>query len=270
MVSTAQLLAGGLSRTSIKRRVQSGLLIPYGRGVYRVGPVLLPLGPEAAALLACPGAALASFSAGAIWGICERPDVVHVLSPTQRRHRAGLIVHRGPVEARDLARRQNLALTSPYRTLDALRRHASATAYAKAIKEAAYRRLITDAQTRELLGDQPAAGHESERKLVDLIARARLPPPKTNQKVHGFEVDLYWPQFGLVVEVDGFQAHGHRQAFEDDRRKDLALRAAGLTVVRVTWRQIADEPEALVAALARLLSPTATATRSAGRSAAPA
>jgi very-short-patch-repair endonuclease len=270
MISTGQALAVGLSYGEIRHRVGAGQWVRKTKGVYRVGPIEPPLGAEAAALLACPCAVLASFSAAAIWGIAERPDVVHLLSPSQRRNRAGLIVHRGAVEARDVTRRQNLTLTSPYRTLGELRRHASATAYARAIKEAAYRRLITDAQTRSLLGDAPTAAHESERRLVDLIAKARLPPPKTNRKVHGFEVDLYWPDHGIVVEVDGFQAHGHRQAFEDDRRKDLALRAAGLTVVRVTWRQITEEPEALVAALARLLSPTAGATRPAGRSAGPA
>jgi len=54
----------------------------------------------------------------------------------------------------------------------------------------------------------------------------------------------------LVVEVDGYTFHATRGAFERDRRRDAELQAAGCRVVRVTWRQIVDEPEALVASVA--------------------
>jgi very-short-patch-repair endonuclease len=74
-------------------------------------------------------------------------------------------------------------------------------------------------------------------------------------RVAGHEVDAYWPRQRLVAEVDGYKFHGGRAAFERDRRKDGALTAAGYTVVRVTWRQIKQEPHAVVALLARLLPP---------------
>jgi very-short-patch-repair endonuclease len=54
-----------------------------------------------------------------------------------------------------------------------------------------------------------------------------------------------------VVEVDGYAFHGSRAAFERDRRRDADLQAAGLTVARLTWRRLVDEPEAVVAHLAR-------------------
>jgi len=58
-----------------------------------------------------------------------------------------------------------------------------------------------------------------------------------------------------VVEVDGYAYHSHRNAFERDRRRDADLAAAGYRVIRVTWRQLIREPEAvlvrLVLALAR-------------------
>ncbi len=40
----------------------------------------------------------------------------------------------------------------------------------------------------------------------------------------------------LIVETDSWRAHGHRAAFESDRARDAALQAAGLRVVRFTWR----------------------------------
>ncbi len=66
-----------------------------------------------------------------------------------------------------------------------------------------------------------------------------------------------WAAQRLVVEVDGFRFHGHRAAFERDRRRDATLVAAGYRVIRVTWRQITEEPLAVVASLGQALGPRA-------------
>jgi very-short-patch-repair endonuclease len=67
-------------------------------------------------------------------------------------------------------------------------------------------------------------------------------------------VDFYWPAERLIVEVDGYGFHGHRGAFEQDRRKGLALTAAGERVVRVTWRQVAHDSLWLAPTLAQALA----------------
>ena len=76
--------------------------------------------------------------------------------------------------------------------------------------------------------------------------------------VPGHEVDLLWQAERLVVEVDGFAFHGHRVAFEADRRRDATLVAAGYRVIRVTWRQLTEEPLAVVATLSAALATRAT------------
>jgi very-short-patch-repair endonuclease len=91
---------------------------------------------------------------------------------------------------------------------------------------------------------------EAERRLVELIRAARLPEPLTNATIGRHEVDLLWDASRLVVEVDGYAFHSTRSAFERDRRRDAELHAIGYRVLRVTWRQIADDREALVATLA--------------------
>lgn len=45
----------------------------------------------------------------------------------------------------------------------------------------------------------------------------------------------------LVIEVDGYAVHGTREAFERDRRRDAELVAQGFLVLRLSYRQIADE-----------------------------
>ena len=95
---------------------------------------------------------------------------------------------------------------------------------------------------------------EAERRFMELIEQAGLPRPRANVRVGNYEVDFLWPDAQLVVEVDGFAFHGSRTAFERDRRKQAELVARGLRVSRVTWRQIADEPLAVVAGVASALA----------------
>ena len=73
-------------------------------------------------------------------------------------------------------------------------------------------------------------------------------------RVLGHEVDALWRAQRLIVEIDGFDAHGTRAAFERDRRRDAHLVAAGHRVIRITWRQLRDEPELTVARLAAALA----------------
>ena len=94
---------------------------------------------------------------------------------------------------------------------------------------------------------------EAERKLLALIREAQLPAPRTNVRVAGHEVDMYWPSQHLVVEFDGWSTHGSRRAFERDRRRDADLLLAGERVLRVTHRQLAGGPVALVARLTAAL-----------------
>jgi len=54
------------------------------------------------------------------------------------------------------------------------------------------------------------------------------------------------------VETDGWQSHGTRKAFENDRRRDRRLRLAGWDVVRFTWRDVEREPDEVTAVLAAL------------------
>jgi len=68
-------------------------------------------------------------------------------------------------------------------------------------------------------------------------------------------VDFLWRGRNLVVEVDGFAFHSSRDAFERDRERDASLIAQGLRVIRLTWRQIVDRPEATIALIARALGP---------------
>lgn len=90
--------------------------------------------------------------------------------------------------------------------------------------------------------------------MLKLIRAAGLPTPQTQVRIAGWPADFLWPDQKLIVEFDGYQFHGHRAAFERDRRRDQAHIAAGYTVIRITWRQLTEEPLTVVATIATLLS----------------
>jgi very-short-patch-repair endonuclease len=94
---------------------------------------------------------------------------------------------------------------------------------------------------------------EAEERLLELLRRARLPAPRVNAPLDRFELDLFWPETGLAIEVDGFDFHRSRRMFEGDRARDAELAARGIQVMRVTWRQIVTDPEAVVGRVARAL-----------------
>ncbi len=82
----------------------------------------------------------------------------------------------------------------------------------------------------------------------------RTTHPEVNPRLGRFEVDFLWREAGLVVEVDGYAFHRSRGAFERDRQRDGELGHAGYQVMRVTWRALKQEPEALLVQVASALA----------------
>jgi very-short-patch-repair endonuclease len=272
-VTGRQLEAVGWSRTVICRRVRTGALHRRYRGVYAVGHTALTReGEWLAAVLACgPGAALASFSAAVLWGLIpDGEGSIHVTAERQRRAPAGVVLHRtASLPAEDVVRRDGIPVTSPERTLLDLAATAAPALLARAVEQAAVLELVRRDRLLERSANRPGAAalraalatepsltrSEAERSLLELLRRAGLPRPRTNVRIGPFELDAYWPDHRLAAEIDGYAYHGHREAFERDRRRDAALQAAGIRVVRITWRELTRHRDRLIATLAALLSP---------------
>jgi very-short-patch-repair endonuclease len=72
--------------------------------------------------------------------------------------------------------------------------------------------------------------------------------------MEGFTVDFAWRAHQLIVETDGWQAHGTRAAFERDRLRDGDLTTAGWRVLRVTWARVMREPRTVAVQLSSLLA----------------
>jgi very-short-patch-repair endonuclease len=88
--------------------------------------------------------------------------------------------------------------------------------------------------------------------------RHRLPMPSFNTTVLDFEVDALWPRQRLAAELDSWEFHSHRAAFERDRARDTALQAAGYRTIRITHRRLHTEATVLAIELRALLRPIAS------------
>jgi very-short-patch-repair endonuclease len=108
--------------------------------------------------------------------------------------------------------------------------------------------------------DGVASDSRLEVVMRRLLAQFRLPPALFHARIEGYEVDFWIVDTPVIIECDGWQYHGlNRDQFELDRARDAALLAAGYVVVRVTWRQLHDEPAAVARRLRGVLATWHTA-----------
>lgn len=278
LVTRNQLQSLGLGRGAIAHRVSRGRLHRLHRGVYLVGHAAVPpLAPELAAVMACsPEAVLSHRSAAWLWQLARRPDGEIDVTVVGRNggRRPHVRVHETRcLGALERTKREGIPVTTPARTLLDLAESVSPRELERALDEARVRRLVRRSQLTGVLdaspgrkgaaalaalldreGDPKLTRSEAEERTLALVRAARLPRPRVNARVGGLEVDLLWREQRLVVEVDGYAYHSSRTAFERDRLRDAELGAAGFRVMRLTWRVLVDEPEAVVARLASALA----------------
>lgn len=74
--------------------------------------------------------------------------------------------------------------------------------------------------------------------------------PELNVPFGRFELDFFWRREGLVVEVDGETFHRGPGAVGRDREKDLAVRAAGLGMLRFTGEHVLKRSYMVLATIA--------------------
>lgn len=228
----------------------------------------------AAVLAAGPGAVLSHRSAAALWGL--RPTArarVDVTTGRVLRARPGIHPHRAVLAPDEITLKDGIPTTTLARTLLDLAAVLRPDALERAMEQAEILRLTDVLSLDELLTRHPAARgakalrrilavtdldanitrSELEARFLSFLDAADLPRPNVNTIIEGMEVDFAWPEHRVIVELDGFAFHATRRAFEDDRARDRRLQACGWRVIRITWRQLHDEPQRLAAELAALL-----------------
>jgi hypothetical protein len=232
-----------------------------------------------AAVLACGvGAVLSHRSAAALWGIAAFSGAIEVTSPRKTRSRGAIRRHCARLAPDEVTVVDGIPVTSVHRTLFDYAGVFSVDRLEAAIREAEYRRLWDRLSLPALLARHPGSRGNAKLRLclerlgrtagftrsdleelfLPLLDRFDLPRPHLNARlqVRGdwIEVDCLWRKEHLVAELDSRSAHETRSAFETDRDRDRRLQVEGWRVVRITWRQLHEEPERIARDLGNLLS----------------
>lgn len=282
-ITGEQLAALGISRSVAAKWVAAGWVVREHRGCFRLA------GAPTAGIGRCVGAVLAVDPCeGAVTyrTALERHGVlpeltgapVHVTAPRHRRPRPGITVHESVLPPSCVERIGGLRVASLNRALIEVARNEPHDVVAAAVREAEFQRLLdphallADAHglpgtallrvlARAVLPIRGELREELERRFGEFLRARGFPVADVNRAfglhnpVQKVVIDVVWPGAAIAVELDGRRAHDTTRAFEADRLRDRrVLTQLGLHVVRVTWRQLHDDPEALEADLKTLLA----------------
>jgi very-short-patch-repair endonuclease len=94
----------------------------------------------------------------------------------------------------------------------------------------------------EIYRDPAFSRSRAELLFLDLVRKEGLPRPALNLFIVGMEVDAYWESERFAVEIDGWDSHRTRSAFETDPVRQEDLKLAGIDAIRITARRIEREP----------------------------
>ncbi len=223
----------------------------------------------AAVLASGPEAVLSHWSAASLWMI--RPNsrsIIDITTSQKSRSWDDIRRHHKALPADEVTVEERIPVTTVPRTILDLAATESADFVENLLRESEYRRLhdrlsLWDLVERypgrrgvrkarvalERLAEEPSGRRRSrlEERFGLFLRRHRLPQPRFNDWIllggKRYQVDCHWPGTGQIVELDGWEGHGTRTAFREDRARDRALRVAGYTVTRLTWNQLDDEPD---------------------------
>jgi len=276
VVARWQLIAIGLGRDAIRYRAKVGRLHRIHTGVYAVGHrKLTPQGHRMAAVLAYgPDAVLSHWSAAAQWGFGQSRWKTDVTTPSSRRSRKTIRAHTAHLHPEDRATRDGIPVTSVARTILDLAAQSSEAQITRLIQEADRRERFDLRRLERAIARRPRTKgvvrltrvlatyrgtadtrSKLERDFRALIHRAGLPEPQFNVLVAGLTVDVYWPRWKLVVELDGEPYHNNPFAFESDRIRDATLQKHDIRVLRVTGDRLDNAADAVLADILALRRP---------------
>jgi hypothetical protein len=167
-----------------------------------------------------------------------------VIAPSKHR-RPGIKAHRCALSRSEWRTHRGIRVTTPARTLLDIRRGLTHKELIRAIGDA----LISNCMYESQLAGTPLE------RFVDEVSRSPLeddfkpwlrqfniPEPLYNIVLFGREVDGYYPDEKLIVELDGWPFHRTKLAFENDRDRDATMLAHGIATVRITRDRLENTP----------------------------
>lgn len=273
----AQAAELGAGRSVIRRRVETGRWERVHTGVYRLAGSQPSWHQQllAACLAWGPDSVISHFSAAPLWRLIGfMPGPIELCVPRERKRAVrGCVVHRPRLlPAVDVTVIGTIPVTTPARTLVDLAAVVSVETLEEALDDALRRGLVSLSRLRwraqeigrmgrpgvtKLRGliDAGSAGVPQsvfETRLLRVLKRAGLPQPELQYQIRdrgklAAVVDFAFPKARLAVEAEGYRWHSGRLRFEHDLARRNRLTRLGWRVVHVTWRDLTERSDDLVA-----------------------
>lgn len=271
VITTSQLASCGISAKAAAELEAEGLLRRIRRGAYAVaGRLATPFEETvAAALLIGPQGAASHRTAAAIHKLpgLLPPTLPELSVPRAYRNKlAGTRIHRvAHLGECDVEQRYGIRVTVPSRTLVDIAGSLNDYRLARLIDEGMIEKRWSIEGLVECLQRSAPGGRPGSRRLHDLLV-VRLAEPRADSTLalrvvralapfapfeteyqlvlggHVVILDVAWPRWRVVAEVDGWEGRSRsRGKFDWDRRRGNLLAANGWTVTHLTSAMSDDE-----------------------------
>ncbi|HEY2667003.1 MAG TPA: type IV toxin-antitoxin system AbiEi family antitoxin domain-containing protein [Actinomycetota bacterium] len=282
VVSRAQALQAGLSRSAISRRIAAGKLTEVLPGICAIAgvPATDRQRLMAACLWAGDGAVASHRAAAALWdidGLTSAPVEISTTSGGSRPPK-GVICHRvAKLAPGDVTRRHGIPVTNPARTLLDLGAVAGRRRVERGMHQLLRRGLVSVERLQRMVDEGGGRGRrgagvlreilkacgpayvppesELEALVFNLLRGARLPMPVPQYRVRDEEgnvilrADFALVEDWLLLLIDGYSVHSDREAWYEDRRKRNAVVVLGWGVLVITYDDLCNRPHEVVASL---------------------
>jgi very-short-patch-repair endonuclease len=262
-----------MSASAITRRASAGRWLQVHPGVYRdaLVPETFEQSTLAALLWAGADAVINRDAAGVLWALDGLvPSRVELFTPRSLKSKL-VVVHRGMVDLNDRRMRGPIVLTSPARTLidlagvlddedlnavveDALHRGlTTAPAIGRRLEALGGKGRAGSARLREILadrGNQRPAMSRLEVKIWRTLRAKGLTPVRQHPVRCGnttYHLDCAFPQWRVAVEGFGDKFHRGARNRKRELRRLADLATVHWRVLPVTWDDITNSPDDVVA-----------------------
>ncbi|UPW10691.1 DUF559 domain-containing protein [Gordonia terrae] len=271
VLTMADALDFGLTRSAVRRRVDCGDWLRHSRGVYSLADHPATPATRARLAVATVGRGAALSGAGAAWwhGLMDEPPKKFTVTAPRSRHGTpveGVRVRRRRLTDAEVVTRKELLVTAlPLSVLEAaIESDSGVLDNALLVRKVSLRQLRVAADRRRGKEDGPAIaalvdGVESgarsvaERLAVDALSAGGVSGWSCGHPAGGYFIDLAFPDRLLAVEIDGMAFHRDAETFQRDRRRRNDLIALGWTVLNFTWSDLRERPDDVVARVRQAL-----------------